>query len=525
MIKKLLLVVLVIVGYIVYARFVLSPHLYKNFSLIDDGQQIKYGEFLRKCFTEDGCGGFKSEILAKSVGTSRMGHWLIQGAIYQGSLVNARYQHELRIYGVGLILVSLLVLSAQSAGSNAIATILGATVFVTNYSFSENIIRLGPNEPYLVVFLGIFSLLFLNIQRLYNRQKLLAIFTLVTTLIYFLLIKEVSIAILPTIIIIGMLFPKTLSKKVLIAVVIISGVVYVLAKYLLRGLVPEADLTYVNEYKLDLLFIFQNTKHYLVLLSNSLSPFFKIFIIIAPFILVYKKFRQKILDKHLVYWLLVFVSFTAIMFPWGYVLDRYLLPSIYAFSIIVSIMISKIIEQLENITTFSERGKLIFQSVVIVALSNMYFRGAPINIAKTINYRDWYIAFTQFEADQVSSIVKYKEDVVYINAKDIIANSEVVYEIPLHLKYFYDGKPKIERIGETLPREGCVFTTTSLKPVIDIDTLSKLEYSLVDSKEYSVSQIDTLAFRDSFKFRPIQTFKQPPLLKEGFSYYWEIRKL
>ena len=452
-----------------------------------------------------------------------MGHWLIQGILYQEPAVNAQFQHELRVYGLGLVLVSLFVLSARSAGSNVIATILGTALFVTNYSFSENMIRLGPNEPYLVIFLGIFSLLFLNLQYVSKRWKLLAIFTLVLTLIFFLLIKEVSIMILPIVFILGTLFPRMIQRRVLITTLIISGAIYILAKYLLSG--PGISVAYVSEYKLNLWFIFQNAKHFLILLSNSLSPFFKLSIIVIPLILVFKKFRQNILDPHFIYWFLVFTSFTVILFPWRYVLDRYLLLSIYAFSIFVSILLSKIMKQAEKMTIFSGRRKIIFQLILIVILSNLFFRGAPINIARTINYRDWFIAFTQFEADQVNSIAKYKEDTVYINAKDIMANWEIVYEIPLHLEYFHDGKPKIERLGEIFPKKGYLFTTVSLEPVVNLDTLSKDQYPLMDSKEYYISQIDPIAFRELFKLRPIQAFQSPPLFKEGFSYYWEIRKL
>ena len=523
--KKLFILIFVAVAYLLYAMFVLSPHLYRNFSLIDDGQSIKYGYYLRECLVGHQCKGFKTQIVdvMPDVGLSRAGYWLIQGILYQGPSVNAQFQHELRVYGFGLVLVLLLVLSSLSAGSSGIGVILGATLFITNYSFSENLIRLGPIEPYMVLFLGIFSPLFLNLQHISKKWKLPAVFILTSTLIFLLLLKEASVAILPVVFILGIYFPKKFNRKMLITILILSCATFFGTKLLLGG--TQTGPNYASNYKLDILYIFQNAQHFLGLLSNSLNPFFTLSLIALPFVLIFKKFRQSISNFHSIYWLLVLVSFTAILFPWKYVLDRYLLPSIFAFSIFISILISRVVEQIEKMSILSKGRKLIFQLLAIIILFNLFFRGAPFNIARTINYRNWFATFTQFEADQINAIAKNKENTVYINAKDILDNWEVVYEIPLHLKYFHGGKPEVARLEMAIPTGGDLFTRSSLEPVINLETLSKSRYPLLDTKTYYVPQIDPNAFRNVFGSRPIQTLKNPPLVKEGYSYYWEIRKL
>jgi hypothetical protein len=182
-------------------------------------------------------------------------------------------------------------------------------------------------------------------------------------------------------------------------------------------------------------------------------------------------------------------------------------------------------ELIERIAKFGNRQIILFRLVTIIVLSNVFFLGASVNIARSINYRNWFLTITQFEAEQVGAIARYADQIVYINAKDIINNWEVVYEIPLHIKFFFTGKPEVLRVATPPPDAGVLFTRSSLEPVIDAEFLSKLDYPILESREYSVSQIDTVAFRESFITKPIQTLKTPPLLKEGFNYYWEIRSL
>jgi hypothetical protein len=429
----------------------------------------------------------------------------------------------LRAYGFGLVVSLLFVLAALSARCNSIAIVLGAGLLITNYSFTENVVRLGPIEPYMVIFLGIFSLLFLNLHRVSKKKRRVATFLLATFLVYFLLLKEASIAILPAVGVGGLLFPKIVARKKLILLLAISGGIYFLVKYLLRG--GEQDINYAGDYRFEPFFMLQNAGRFLVLLSNSLRPFFKTSIIAIVFVLSIKKLRKKIADHHFIYWLLVFSSFTVILFPWGYVLDRYLLLSIFAFSILVTILASRTMELIERIAKFGNRQIILFRLVTIIVLSNVFFLGASVNIARSINYRNWFLTITQFEAEQVGAIARYADQIVYINAKDIINNWEVVYEIPLHIKFFFTGKPEVLRVATPPPDAGVLFTRSSLEPVIDAEFLSKLDYPILESREYSVSQIDTVAFRESFITKPIQTLKTPPLLKEGFNYYWEIRSL
>lgn len=115
------------------------------------------------------------------------------------------------------------------------------------------------------------------------------------------------------------------------------------------------------------------------------------------------------------------------------------------------------------------------------------------------------------------------DNTVYINAKDNLDNWEIPYEIPMHLVYFYGGKPEVKKLGDSLLENGYIFTRSSLDPVINPNTL--LKYPVVESAQYNISQIDSVAFDELFKLRPIQAFQNPPLDKVEISLYWEIRKI
>ncbi len=523
MIKKLFLIILVGVVYLLYARFVLSPHLYKNFSLIDDGQLIKDGYYLKECLVDFQCKEFKINIIDSlpDVGLSRPTSWLMHGVLYQGKAINAQFQHELRVYGFGVLMLILLLLLSFSVNTNFIGASLGAVIFFVSYSFSENVIRLGPIEPYVVVFLGLFSLLFLNFYRIPKRYQSLSYVIIIFLLIFFLLLKEATIAIIPVLFIFGILFPKAFPKKKLLFLLLISTSVYIVSKFMLRS---DSQLAqYANNYSLDPQFILKNAGFFIEKISRSIRPFFKLSILLLPFLLIYKKIKKELISRDLIYWLMISIIFTAVLFPWKYVYDRYLLPSVFSFSIFCAILLSQTIDIVgKYIKNKVSLGRSL-DIVVILILINLFFRGAPENIARTINYRNWYSTYIQFELDEVNAIAKYKNDAVYFNAEDTIDNWEITYEIPMHLKYFHGGKPDVFKIGDNPLGGKMIFSGSNLIPAINMDKL-KDEYVLLDSKEYSLRQINLNLFHQSFKSRPLQTFLNPPLADEDTKFYWELVK-
>lgn len=526
MLKKIIILIIIGITYLLYARFILTPHIYKNFSLIDDGQSIEYGHYFQKCITGQGCNDFKIQVVNREGGRSRFGYWVIHGILYGSRTLNPQIQHEFRIYFIGTIIVFLLSGTLIMYGINPVIIFISTAIFYTNYSFSENLIRLGPIEPYQVIFLGIFSILWLSkkkiIQRYYTFYNLL----LVVFLLFFLLLKETSIALVPAIVVSLLLFKKKMDKKLLAVVALVPIIVFIITKHVLTG--GGIGGVYISEYSFNLSTMTINGKEFVLLILNSTSPFIKMTIIILLIMFLVKKLREFLFSADCIYWLLVFLSFTVVLFPWKYILDRYLLISIYSFSIFFALVMSKLLRFIyQYLGSKFLVVHFLFDPLLFLIMIFLFLRGGSLNLAKTINYRNWFSTFTQFEGDQIGAIAEYADlGTMYINAQEITENWEVVYEIPLHLKYFYNGKPKTERLTESImPSRGFLFSRMSLKPVVDFENLSKKIYPIISSKSYYVSQIDPIAFRQSFKYKPIATFKTPPILKDGFKYYWEIRKI
>jgi hypothetical protein len=128
--------------------------------------------------------------------------------------------------------------------------------------------------------------------------------------------------------------------------------------------------------------------------------------------------------------------------------------------------------------------------------------------------------------DQVKAISKYTDNKVYLNLSGDINNLEIVYEIPIYLKYLYNGSSETEKLaGQLLPSNGYLLSRYPLEPEIVLDTISESGYKLLESNNYYISQIDPIAFRELFKKNPILALENPPLFNEKLHYYWEVRKL
>ena len=160
-----------------------------------------------------------------------------------------------------------------------------------------------------------------------------------------------------------------------------------------------------------------------------------------------------------------------------------------------------------------------------ILIMNAFSRGLPINLAKTLNYRNWFLVFTTFEKNQVEAIAKYEKQKLYINARENINNWEVLYEIPIHLKFLYNSPQNVELLKKELPKDGYVFSRSPFDLEISLDELDELSYKRIDYQHYSVDQIDPIEFRKVFVLKPIQTTLSPPIVEDKHEYYWEIREL
>jgi hypothetical protein len=114
---------------------------------------------------------------------------------------------------------------------------------------------------------------------------------------------------------------------------------------------------------------------------------------------------------------------------------------------------------------------------------------------------------------------------IYINAINNLNNWEVLFELPIHLKYLYHSPVVVKILEWKLPKEGYLFTRSSLDLALLEEEISDRNLPLIISQKYEINQINPSLFEEKFRRRPIRTLLAPPLKEELIKYYWEIRQL
>ena len=326
--KNLLVITAALALFLVYSYAVLKPQEFKNFSLIDDGQSIQYAGYFKDCFTGFDCGHLKSEIIERQFGRFRPLYWTIQSAFLNTFGVNPILQHEVRVYLVGGVMLALLIFLMIQSGSNYLATFFGAAIFVSSFSFSENIIRLGPIEPFQVILLGIFSFYYLSLNRISKAIGETLYFTIFTVLfLSLILIKETSAAIIP-VVLVHAWFSNTPKKLFRNFVAIISfGLIILIGSILVAG--KGTEVAYSSNYSLNPTSVIGNSVGYFQQFYNMTGFIFKFFVFEVIIMLSLGKFKSYALSPNKTYWILVFIFFTGILTPWPFVLERYLLVTMF----------------------------------------------------------------------------------------------------------------------------------------------------------------------------------------------------
>lgn len=523
--------ILISLIYFAYAIIFIKPSIFQNFSLVDDGEVlIQSTSFLNDCVITFQCSKFVDQTFEFGTNRFRPSYWLINNILYEIFGNKPQLHHNFRILIVGYITVMLLALILLDMRVGRLMTGVGVFLFATNISFSENIIRLGTNEPYQVLFLALFSLTYLNIKKVKSKSYLSNPLVIIL-LLWTIFIKENNIAILPTVFLSEIKQSNKNYKKAL-SLLGIPAIIFTFGILITGKITSTISVNiplYTSNYVTNPVRIIENGFSNIRLLLNSMSPFLKLTVLFSPFFIFNKRFRNSLINEKYYYWFFFSLFFTLILFPWRYVLDRYQLVSIFGLTIVCVSLIDSIIK------VVGEKIKLGFKSISQYSfvynifsfwiVINLFLRGFPVNLAKTINYQRWFAGFTKFEAEQVKEIAKYNNEKVIINGVYNINNWELLYEVPIHLRYIYNVEPNIELLTSELNEGGYVFSRTSFDSVVDIKDLSGEGYELIDSNTYEIKQIEPVKFSDQFTSKPLQTLLNPPFKDKQFDYYWEIRKL
>lgn len=530
--KHFILLLAITVVYFVYVFLAIKPFNLSHFSLTDDGQVLMQNfSFIKDCVIGNGCFKFFDQTLELGTGRYRPVYWLIQDVVYGVFGSNPVLLHSFRVYFVGYLSVILLAVVLLDIGTTSIPTFLGTLLFFTTFSFSENVIRLGPNEPYQVIFLAVFSLFYLSGTKII-KSRFWYFAILLSVLVWAVFIKETDIVVLPVVFLIEILFRKRgkFPRRLVIsfAILVTLFVLTFLAKKFVPTVVSKDTPAYTSNYELNPVKIAENAVVVLNLLMNSLSPYLKLSVVLLPILFVLKKTRKILMQKKIIYWFLFSLFSVGIMFPWKYLLERYLLVSIFGLSVLITVVLDTSLQLFrENIwpINISRFANVLFNMTIFIFALNLLMRGFPINLAKTINYSTWYAQFTGFESDQVQALLKYNNANIYINGVNNLNDWEFLYEIPIHFKFLYGVRARTKLLTNIKNARGYVFSRSSFDSAVDLDKIEKTGFQIVDSKSYEIAQVDPFAFKAEFVMKPIETVLNPPYQKVGLNYYWEIREI
>lgn len=425
--RKNLDILLLLVFFIPIAY--LNTNIY--WMLVDDGYSVVFSrELFGKLARLELVAIFDQ--LVEDSGRFRPVYWFYQMFVWLLGGNDYRVWHLVHMFVIGATVIFVYLTIKKLTRSRPISVIAALFYLLTPLN-TENILRLGPQEPILVMFLSALFYFLVNQNNSLFFLSFLAFLSVFT--------KENSIAIFPSLLIFYFFLRKgyIANRKYvslflhLLLTVFVGSIVLLTITFLNRS-------GYSTNYYFDMNLIFGNLIVYIKdLAKGSLYIFF---LAMASYLLrnVSLLIRGKSIFKtdisvYQFIFFLAFWSFFLIQLPWKYALTRYLMPTVF-FAVLFSF--------LEIFIFLFSARKIIFLSkggeVLRLVTSFLFFYIFSI----------WFIQIIFKE----SSVVSYEKAFEYmanlpqqtfllVNMPEHEGTIELVYEIDLQLSEFWD-RPDLE---------------------------------------------------------------------------------
>jgi hypothetical protein len=311
------------------------PALKMKFWWVDDGWTITMARKIIDSVTHFNFEGLKI-IIDESGGRFRVVYWIFQTFVYLVSGNNPTLHflvHYLVILLSAYLIFRIVLLITKSNLSGFVSSI----IYVLSPINTENLYRLGPQEPILCLFL------IASIYFLFRRKIFLSILFLLFTA----LTKENGFILwIP-------IFFLYVGKRVLFKRRDLD-----LEKYCIWGFMFSIPLIlntflrhggYSGFYTFNINQIISNFGSYIRLVNEALSPLFVLFVTTySARVVIYfrnnnfKKYRLGLLLQAM--FLILFLSFIAVQSPWEFVLYRYIMPASVGLVIFMGLEIAGIRE-------------------------------------------------------------------------------------------------------------------------------------------------------------------------------------
>ncbi len=410
-------------GIITASLLLLSKTFQIKFSWIDDGWNIVVARDLFRNLTHLNLNGVFGGLVESSIGRFRPVYWVWQVVVYLigGQQSSVHYLlHAFLIVSILILVYKIILLVSNSKQVSALGSFL-VLLFPLNF---ENWIRLGPQEPLMILFIliSVYSLL-------KNDDYKKPVFFIVLAL----LTKETAVAVIPCLIVYSC-FTYIINRKDLKLVKITALTIFVgLISVLINSFNRKG---YSSYYSFNLL----TAKYNFILYLNMLIRAFPVIWLFLT-TLIFRNLRPvvnfkftsiKLYEVRKIFFLILSLMFVAIQSPWAWVLDRYMLPSIVFGIIFVCLELNSILVFLDN------QRKIKILAIIIGSIYLLQFGIVSIFKLNESITRQLHMTNNIYNMIKRISETTPNNGRLYLNFIDNDATYELLFETKIHLDLFFD---------------------------------------------------------------------------------------
>lgn len=420
--------------------------------LVDDGISVIFSRTIFEKIIRFNLTGVLSQLL-EGGGRLRPTYWLYQMLVWIIGKNSFQIWHLAHMLVIGATVIFIYLIVKELTKSKSISLFASLFYLLTPLN-TENILRIGPQEPLLAMLLG-FLFYLLVVRKKKNIWPciiaVLAVFS-----------KETSIAILPVIFLYYLfvrknkLFKNETSAFNIFATTAVSSIILITITFLTRS-------GYSTNYYFNLQMMIGNLVVYIKEFTKGTLYIFPItlatYIIRNAINLIRRKniFNTKLTIFQFLFFV-SFLSFILIQLPWKYALVRYLMPAAFFVIIFMFIEIYININTLCNLKNLTNYKKFAYTIFVLAGVYISLVWSAEIIFKESSN-----VSYEQI-FDKIASYPR--NTTILMNMPDNGGTIELVYETKLQLSEFW-GRPdlKVEYLDlDKLPKDNFVIVDSDQLP-------------------------------------------------------------
>lgn len=430
---------------------IMIPNLKIYWMLVDDGFDVVFSRTLFERLFSFNITNIISKLLEDG-GRFRPVYWIYQITEWLIGGNNYQIHHFVHMMVIGLTLLFIYLILKELTKSKLIS-FFGAMTYLLIPTNSENIYRLGPQEPLLVLFLSAFFYLLIKGKKIF-----------LPCLILFLsvFIKETSVALVP--ILFFYFFYGRNNKLIknkkqgfyIWITICVSAVAMILISFLRRS-------GYSTNYYFNIPIFIENFLFYLRVLSRNTLFTFPILLMIYLFrniTLLVKKKRiiATKMDLFEFIFILGFSCFLLLQLPWKYALDRYLMPVAFFLIIFLFLEIYQDLVMLSKIIFVKNHKRILIFTSTVIGIYVCFIWGFQL-FSREVSYPSYYDVFAK-----MASLPK--NTILLMNMHKGEATVELVEEVQIQLSEFWKrGDIKAEYLDlSNLPKDNYVIVDSGNFP-------------------------------------------------------------